>query len=126
MATRWPEAVPLRKTTSTIVIRHLYNVFARNGFPATLVSDNGSQFCIKQFETFLRKQGIEHVKTAPYHPQGNGVVERLHGSLSIIAKTVEKKGSWPEVVPMALYFIRSSHVCHQASRRSCSSMGGNQ
>ena len=109
VATRWPEAVPLGKTTSTIVIRQLYEIFARNGFPTTLVSDNGSQFCSKQFEAFLKKNGIEHVRTSPYHPQENGVVERLHGSLNgIIAKTIEKKGSWPDLVPMALYFIRSS------------------
>ena len=107
MATRWPEAIPLRKTTTSIVITQLRNIFARNGFPTTLVSDNGPQFVSTQFEKFLKTNGIQHVKTSPYHPQGNGVVERLHGTLnSIVAKTTEKKGNWAEVVPMALYFVR--------------------
>jgi len=48
------------------------------------------------------------VRSSPYHPQGNGVVERLHRTLNaIITKTAEKKGNWASVVPMALYFIRS-------------------
>ena len=107
-AIRWPEAIALRKTTTPVVIELLKHIFSWNGFPTTMVSDNGSQFCSKQFEKFLQDNRIEHVKTTPYHPQGNGIVERLHGSLNtIIVKTVEKKGNWPEVVPMALYFIRS-------------------
>ena len=107
MATRWPEAIPLRKTTTQVIIAQLKRIFCRNGFPTTLVSDNGPQFTSAQFKKFLKSQGIQHVTASPYHPQGNGVVERLHGTLnSIIAKSVEKKGNWAEVVPMCLYFVR--------------------
>ena len=57
-----------------------------------LVSDNGSQFCSKQFEKFLKENGTERVTTSSYHPQGNGFVESLHGTLNmIVAKSVEKK-----------------------------------
>jgi len=106
MATRWPEAIPLRKTTTQVIIAQLKGIFCRNGFPTTLVSDNGPQFTSAQFTKFLKAQGIQHVTASPYHPQRNGVVERMHGTLSsIIAKTVEKKGNWAEVVPMCLYFM---------------------
>ena len=82
-------------------------MFARNGFPAVIVSDNGTQFCGTVFQKFLKEHGIRHIKSAPYHPQGNGVVERFHGTLNkLIAKIIESRGNWAEVVPMALYFIR--------------------
>ena len=126
-ATRWPEAIALRKTTTSVVIEQLKHIFSWNGFPTTIVSDNGSQFCSRKFEKLLQDNGIEHVKTSPYHPQGNGIVERLHGSLNtIIAKTVERKGNWPEVVPMALYFIRSTPCVSSGFSPSYSNMGGSQ
>ena len=107
MATRWPEAVPLRKTTSRIVIDQLINIFSRCGFPTTIVSDNGPQFVGKTFQKWLREKGIQHIKASPYHPQGNGVVERLHRTLNgVIAKSIDKKGNWVAIVPMAPYFLR--------------------
>jgi len=71
------------------------------------VSDNGPQFIGKAVSRWLRENGVAHVRSSPYHPQGNGVVERLHRTLgAIITKTTETKGNWASVVPMALNFIR--------------------
>ena len=107
MAIRWPEAIPIRKVTTNVIIAQLKSIFCRNGFPTTLVSDNGPQFKSAQFSKYLKSQGIQHVTASPYHPQGNGVVERMLGTLNtIIAKSIEKKGNWAEVVPMCLYFMR--------------------
>jgi len=109
LATRWPEAIPLRTTTSKIVMRELTSVFSRCGFPTALVSDNGPQFRGKSFRKWLQEKGIQHVQSSPYHPQGNGVVERLHRTLNaMVAKTAGSKGNWAAVVSMALYFIRAS------------------
>ena len=109
LATRWPEAIPSRSTTSKVIIQQLTTIFSRCGFPPELVSDNGPQFTGKGFQKWLRDKGIAHIRSSPYHPQGNGVMERLHRTLTgIINKMIEKKGNWAAVVPMALYFIRSS------------------
>ena len=107
MATRWPEAAPIRKTATRVIIEQLKAIFCCNVFLTTLVSNNGPQFTSAQFTKFLKAQGIQHATASPYHPQGNGVVERMHGTLnSIIARSVEKKGNWDEIVPMCLYFMR--------------------
>ena len=53
LATRWPEAVPLRSTTTHIIVQQLTNMFSRLGFPATLVTDNGPQFVSKTFQRWL-------------------------------------------------------------------------
>jgi len=108
LATRWPEAVPIRVGTARVIIDKLVEIFTHNGFPKVLVSDNGAQFVGRTFTKWLSQNGISHTKSSPYHPQGNGVVERLHRTLgAIIAKTTETKGNWASVVPRALYFIRS-------------------
>ena len=106
-ASRWPEAFPLRSTTSRAVIGCLTQVFTRWGFPEKLTSDNGPQFTRATFTKWLRDKGIAHARATPYHPQANGIVERLHRTLnSVIAKTVTCKGDWAAVLPMVLFFLR--------------------
>ena len=109
LATRWPEAIPLRTTTANVVTTQLTGIFSRTGFPTSLTMDNGPQFKGNVFKAWLKKHGIAHVVSSPYHPQGNGVVERLHRTLnSMIGKLCECKGNWAKVVPMCLYFLRST------------------
>lgn len=47
----------------------------------TLRSDNGTEFCNKQFDIFTAKHGIVHQRTAPYTPEQNGVAERMNRTL---------------------------------------------
>ena len=61
--------------TSSETIRQLRTTFARFGLPHTVVTDNGSCFMSEEFEVFLAKNGVRHVKTAPYHPSSNGQAE---------------------------------------------------
>ena len=109
LATRWPEAIPLRTTTAKVITKHLMTIFSRCGFPARLTTDNGPQFKGDFFRNWAKHLGIQHVFSSPYHPQGNGVVERLHRTLNaMVAKLTEVKGNWANTVPMALYFLRST------------------
>ena len=50
MATRWPEAILLRKTTTRIIIEQLTIIFSRCGFPTTVVYDNITQFVARTFQ----------------------------------------------------------------------------
>ena len=107
IATRWPEAVALSKTTASVIVKHLTTFFSRNGFPGVILSDNRPQFLSKTFQTFCMKNGIQHVKTSVYCPESNGVLERFHGTLKqMVAKCTESRGSWSDVLPMCLFFLR--------------------
>ena len=75
LTTRWPDAIPLRKTTTKIIIEQLLLIFSRNGFSTTLVSNNGPQFVSESFKKLLKTNRMDHVIASPYHPQGNGVIE---------------------------------------------------
>ena len=46
-----------------------------------LRTDNGGEFCSKEFEEFSSKCGITRQKTTPYTPQQNRVVERMNKTL---------------------------------------------
>ena len=119
-ASRWPEAIPIRTTTTRVVIKCLTSIFTRWGFPEKLTSDNGSQFTSKTFTCWLRDKGIAHSRSTPYHPQGNGVVERLHRTLNtVVGKIITSKGDWAEALPMALFFLRCTPSSSTGLALSC-------
>ena len=56
-------------------IEKLQSLSARYGMPSQLVSDNGPQFKSEKFQMFLKRNGIKHLTSAPYHPASNGLAE---------------------------------------------------
>lgn len=62
----------------TIVQRALE---AYPGYEIRIISDNGPQFIARDFKTFVREVGLEHVRTSPYYPQSNGKKERFYQTL---------------------------------------------
>ena len=46
---KYPIVRKLNSTTSVAVINHLKSIFAENGIPETLISDNGPQFSSQEF-----------------------------------------------------------------------------
>ena len=46
--------------------------------PARLLSDRGTSFTSSMIEGMCKILGIKQLQTMPYHPQTNGLVERLH------------------------------------------------
>ena len=53
------------------------SIFSSHGLPEIVVSDIGSNFVSSEFKSFLQKNCIKHITSAPYHPSTNGLVERV-------------------------------------------------
>ena len=73
---KWLEVHMTTSSTSSATIELMRKSFATLGLPRTVVSDNGTAFTSGEFTEFLKTNGIKHVKTPPYHPASNGMVER--------------------------------------------------
>ncbi len=107
LATRWPEAVPLRGISAKAVAEGLWTIFSRTSVPEKMLSDQGGQFCGRVVTELSKMLGIERVRTSPYHPQTNGTVERFHGTLkSILGKCVDEGKDWVEQLSFALFVMR--------------------
>jgi hypothetical protein len=71
----------MQSTTVNKTIDVLRQMFARNGLPEQVVSDNGPQFTSEEFAVFMKTNGVKHTRSAPYHPSTNGLAERFVQSL---------------------------------------------
>ena len=69
------------------VVRSFHIAAEQNGFPASLLTDNGAVFTGKLrkgkvlLESELERLGITYKNSRPYHPQTCGKVERFHQTL---------------------------------------------
>eukprot|EP01018_Ginkgo_biloba_P029039 Gb_03181 [translate_table: standard] len=77
-----------------------------------LRTDNGGEFCSREFEQFC-KSGIVKQKTTPYMPQQNGVTERMNRTLlkrsrSMLSGAGLEKKLWAEIVMTSCYLINRS------------------
>uniref|UniRef100_A0AAR2L1R3 Integrase catalytic domain-containing protein n=1 Tax=Pygocentrus nattereri TaxID=42514 RepID=A0AAR2L1R3_PYGNA len=80
-ATRFPEALPLRKITSQTIVKALLKFFTTFGLPKVVQTDQGSNFTSKLFNQVSKMLGIKHEMSSPYHPESQGALERFHQSL---------------------------------------------
>ncbi|KII71840.1 Pol polyprotein [Thelohanellus kitauei] len=75
--------VKMNNITTQQTISVLKSIFSIEGFPMALVSDNGRQITSSEFENFCNSKVIEHLFSAPYLPQSNGLAERFVQSLKL-------------------------------------------
>lgn len=78
-----------------------------------LRSDNGKEYCNREFSDFLAASGIKHQTSTPYTPEQNGLAERMNRTLVERAKCMLfeadlKKTYWAEAVATAAYIINRS------------------
>jgi len=83
------------------------NWIARFGVPDIITTDQSRQFESELFKTLLATFGIQHIRTSPYHPQANGMVERLHRMLKS-ALTAHESVHWVTKLPIVLLALRNT------------------
>ena len=57
------------------------NIFRLHGLPKGIISDRGPQFISQFWSTLFARLGTKLHLTTAYHPQSNGLTERLNGVL---------------------------------------------
>ena len=110
--TGWAEAVPLPDmTTETVVNALVERWIAIYGVPERIHTDQGTQFESRLFQSLCAALHIEKSRTTPYHPQGNGKIERFNKSIcTLLRKLVLERGdasNWQTLLPRALMAYRT-------------------
>ncbi|GBM95404.1 Retrovirus-related Pol polyprotein from transposon opus [Araneus ventricosus] len=93
---------------SKTICRAIFDTWiSRFGCPSVITSDQGSQLRSSLFVEFTRMLGTQKIKTTPYHPISNGIVERFHRHLKSAIKAHENE-KWSELIPIILLGIRTA------------------
>ncbi len=107
-ATRYPEAYPLRDVTAKQIASGLLKLFSQVGIPKEVLSDQGTNFMSRTLHQVYQLLGIKRVRTTPYHPQTDGLVERFNQTLkNMLKKFVSNSGKdWDKWLPYLLFAYR--------------------
>ena len=103
-ATRWPEAFPMKHTDSKAAADVLCELFTRTGVLTEILTDCGSNFISKTMQELYKLLGITGIKTTPYHPQTDGMVERFNQTMKrMLKKSIGPwNGQWDKALPYVL------------------------
>jgi len=107
-ATRYPEAIPLPSVEAPRVARELVNRFSHVGVPDEILTDQVTNFMSNLLEEIYQLLHINKIRTTPYYPQTDGLVERFNGTLkSMLKKFVSgSQKDWDEYLPYLLFANR--------------------
>ena len=89
---RYVEAGALRiNKTASEIIRSLKAIFARNGIPEKVRSDNGPPYDSQEYSHFAREWGFQIAPSSPRYAQSNGEAERAVQTFKNILKKDKDK-----------------------------------
>nr|XP_037268455.1 uncharacterized protein K02A2.6-like [Rhipicephalus microplus] len=80
---KWVEVLPVTTPSAGAPLR-VTAIFAAQGLPDVIVSDNDPAFASEEYLAWLTKNGIRRMMVPPYHPASKGAAER-------VAQTVKDK-----------------------------------
>ena len=107
-ATRYPEAIALRNVDANTVAEELVKFFSRVGVPEEILTDQGTNFTSQLLTEVYRLLRIKPLRTTPYHPQTDGLVERFNHTLKqMLRKAANEEGKdWDRLLPYLLFAYR--------------------
>jgi transposase InsO family protein len=105
--TWWLEAIPLKSISASTCTEVFFSTWVPCfGVMETVTSDSPTQFSSASWAAFCSGLGIRHAMAAAYHPQANGLVERLHRQLKDAQRTRGAGVDWPAHLPWLLLGLR--------------------
>lgn len=96
---------PEKKHDAETIKKILINFIGTFGVPETILTDNGMEFVSNTITEITLLFKISHIRTTPYHPEGNGGLERCHAVIKDYFKIYTEKNisTWENYVATAIH-----------------------
>lgn len=104
-------ARPCQNIRTSEIIKFLEEcIFSIHGKPEVIISDRGTQFTSAEWKDFIEKVGAKHNLTTPFHPQSNGIDERVNGTVVNILKPYidHFQDNWDEQLKWAIFVYNTT------------------
>lgn len=108
---KWAVAVPVQTIRTSNLIKFLEDhILAIHGIPKVIITDRGTQFTSEEWSKYIKKMNINHKLTTAYHPQTNGIDERLNGTLIRILRAYVNyyQRDWDQHLKWSLYVYNTT------------------
>ena len=118
--TKYAQYIPTRKDTTakSFAYTFLETIWRRFGLPEGIVSDRGSIFTSKFWQTMCQLLGTTRKMSTAYHPQTDGQTERMNQQLEHYLRTYccYEQTDWAEKLGIAEWtYNTSEHKSHGKS-----------
>ncbi len=107
---KWVELFALKDKKATSVAQCLFQLMCCFGPAKIHISDQGREFCNELHQQMYLLTGVHHRITGHYHPQANGLCERMNGAtMAALKKTVEEEAEdWYRLLDAVAYSYRAT------------------
>ena len=109
---KWVEAKATKLDNANTVVKFVRTqIFCRFGMPRAIISDQGTHFCNRTFQALLKRYGVQHRVSTPYHPQTNGQAEVSNRQIKLLLeKNVNSsRKDWSQKLDDCLWAYRTAY-----------------
>ncbi|XP_062537888.1 uncharacterized protein K02A2.6-like [Armigeres subalbatus] len=106
---RFLQVIEMKSTNASKTIEALEEIFSQQTYPETIRSDNGPPFSSEEFSRYCSQHNIKLIRTIPYWPQMNGLVERQNqGILRTLRIAKATKTDWRKALKDYVFMYNTS------------------
>ena len=97
----FPIVCKLKSMTTQHIADHIKQIFAKYGWPDTIVSDNGPDTIVSDnrpcytseiFKGLMKEYQVNHITSLPHYPQSNGLAEKYVQIIKNLFYKVKEEG----------------------------------